>query len=74
MIRSIETETETCTSDGGGRKIFLLLVHREPAVYYICMGPKARKALYWIAGAIVVGVMAIAALMGWGIWEALHID
>tara|TARA_B100001287_G_C22642864_1_gene511056 strand:- start:1385 stop:1501 length:117 start_codon:yes stop_codon:yes gene_type:complete len=38
------------------------------------MGPQARKALYWFAGAIVLGVMAIAGLMGWGIWEALHID
>lgn len=58
----------------GVEKNICLLVHREPAVYYICMGPKARKALYWFAGAIVLGVMAIAGLMGWGIWEALHID
>lgn len=38
------------------------------------MGPRARKVLVWISGAIVLVVMAISAIMAWGIWGALMID
>ena len=53
---------------------FCLLVHREQTGYYIYMGPRARKVLVWISGAIVLVVMAISAIMAWGIWGALMID